>query len=424
MSGFRTRWSRSGGRALRIGLSMMRHGPRRVIGARRAFRRQLDALRSSPLFDADWYIRTYPDVAACQLDPAEHFLRHGMREARSPGPAFDGDDYLARYPDVARSGLHPLLHYLLHGQAEHRQHQAVLPAIVLAPRLPAHLAASLAVPFAAPLPVLDPPPRIAVLLHLYYVDLAEEFLEFLNHIPGPADLFVTTTSEAHRATLLAVFAGWRRGAVQVLLVPNRGRDIAPKIVALAGVNRAYDLCLHVHGKKSVHWQHGDAWRRYLLDTLLGSEGTVRSILAAFVATPDLGMVFPRVWGPLEGAINWGYEFERARALAQRMGIVITPDAPLEFPAGSMFWVRGAALGPLLQLGLSHQDFPVEDGLIHGSLAHAIERLFLHVCEAAGYRWVSIAPDRADTGDLIRIASAEDVSALLDRRGHPLLLPSR
>ena len=35
-------------------------------------------------FDADWYVATYPDVAVSNLDPALHFIRHGLDEGRSP----------------------------------------------------------------------------------------------------------------------------------------------------------------------------------------------------------------------------------------------------------------------------------------------------------------------------------------------------
>ena len=87
----------------------------------------------------------------------------------------------------------------------------------------------------------------------------------------------------------------------------------------------------------------------------------------------------------------------------------------------MFWARPAALRPLLTCGLTLEDFPEEDGLPHGSLAHAIERLFLHVCEAAGYRWISVSRDDDGAGELIHIRDASELPAILDGRGYPLLV---
>jgi glycosyltransferase involved in cell wall biosynthesis len=77
-------------------------------------------LRDSGLFDGIWHCQTYPDIAASDIDPAEHFYAYGWREGRRPNPYFDTDWYLRRNPDVAEAGINPLLHYILAGEAEGR----------------------------------------------------------------------------------------------------------------------------------------------------------------------------------------------------------------------------------------------------------------------------------------------------------------
>src|SRR4051794_24828825 len=72
-----------------------------------------------------------------------------------------------------------------------------------------------------------------------------------------------------------------------------------------------------------------------------------------------------------------------------MGFPLPQAAPLDFPSGSMFWARSAALRPLLDLHLSFDDFPAEAGQTDGTLAHAIERLYFLVCEQAGFDWLKI-----------------------------------
>ncbi len=77
------------------------------------------------LFDAGYYLRQNPDVAAAGADPYQHFMYYGWREGRDPSLLFSVSKYLAANPDVGRAGLNPLIHYEFYGQAEGR---AALPA--------------------------------------------------------------------------------------------------------------------------------------------------------------------------------------------------------------------------------------------------------------------------------------------------------
>jgi len=80
----------------------------------------IELIEGCKLFDAAWYLRTYPDVAEGGEWPALHYLHHGGSEGRWAGPRFDSGFYLARYPDVRDSGVNPLVHYLQRGREEGR----------------------------------------------------------------------------------------------------------------------------------------------------------------------------------------------------------------------------------------------------------------------------------------------------------------
>lgn len=83
---------------------------------RRVVRRKKD----NPLFDGDFYLAAYPDVAESGVDPYWHYLAHGAGEGRNPNPMFETRYYLERYPDIAENGVNPLVHYFEHGAAELR----------------------------------------------------------------------------------------------------------------------------------------------------------------------------------------------------------------------------------------------------------------------------------------------------------------
>ncbi len=82
--------------------------------------RAIRVIGRSGLFDAAWYLETYPDVAARKVDPVRHYVRHGAREGRNPNRLFNSSWYMAENPAVAESGVNPLVHYVLQGAAEGR----------------------------------------------------------------------------------------------------------------------------------------------------------------------------------------------------------------------------------------------------------------------------------------------------------------
>jgi GT2 family glycosyltransferase/glycosyltransferase involved in cell wall biosynthesis len=69
-------------------------------------------IHKSGLFDADYYLTGYKDVAESGMDPLLHFTLHGAYEGRYPGPTFDMQLYCASYPELVASGVNPVIHFL------------------------------------------------------------------------------------------------------------------------------------------------------------------------------------------------------------------------------------------------------------------------------------------------------------------------
>lgn len=81
----------------------------------------VELVRTSNLFDMEWYVEQYPDVALQNFDPVLHYLWIGADLGRSPSPRFDGPTYLRLNEDVAAAGVNPLVHYLRYGVQEGRE---------------------------------------------------------------------------------------------------------------------------------------------------------------------------------------------------------------------------------------------------------------------------------------------------------------
>jgi GT2 family glycosyltransferase len=249
---------------------------------------------------------------------------------------------------------------------------------------------SFAVPLSYTPNPLPQPSTIAVICHIFYPELIDEIREYLDNIPFGADLFLSTDSLEKHDVIEQGFAGWDRGQVRIRMTPNRGRDLAPKLVGFGDVHERYEYILYLHSKISRHNKKLAMWRGFLLENLLGSREIVYSVFEVFSRQPRLGIVFPQHYEYIRHWLDWGGNYALAQALAARFGIALSPQQTLDFPSGSMFWARTEALRPLLDLELSFSDFPPETGQTDGTLGHAIERLFLFACERAGFSWLKVA----------------------------------
>ena len=65
--------------------------------------------------------------------------------------------------------------------------------------------------------------------------------------------------------------------------------------------------------------------------------------------------------------------------------IILPISHIVFPVGNMFWDRVDAILPFFT-NIQMSDFPKERGQVDGTIAHAIERLWVYVAEYNGYTY--------------------------------------
>lgn len=270
------------------------------------------------------------------------------------------------------------------------------------------------VPFAAI--ELEPPaiPRILAIIHGYYVDIAVDILTDIVNVDIPVRILVTTDNDKKARVIEAELD--QLGLVgEVLVCPNRGRDVAPFLIEGNRLLDDAEILLHLHTKKSPHDSIYAGWGSYLRKNLIGSRETVLSILKVFEKS-NAGLIFSDHFEEVVGLRNWGFDYRHARALLERLGIHIDSDTTLEFPTSTMFWARRDALELLFKAGLSYEDFEQEAGQVDGTLAHAIERSLVYIAQSAGFSYTKVTttdePSEADA-PLLRL-SAGELSYALDR----------
>ena len=276
---------------------------------------------------------------------------------------------------------------------------------------------ALALPFGWLPKAYGVPRRVAAIIHIYYEEIAYEILAYANNFPRGTDLFLSTDTELKASRIASIFEAYKFGRVTIRIVPNRGRDIAPKLVGYRDVYEKYEYVLHLHSKKSVHNSKLGSWRTYLYETLSGSPAHVWDILEVFDRAPRVGMIFPQHYEYIRRWIAWDGNYGECRRLAARLHYELFEGHPLDFPSGSMFWARSAALRPLLDLQLTLEDFQIESGQEDNTMAHAIERLYAIVCELSGHDWIKIARPEflADQGGLVNVETPAELETFLEMK---------
>ncbi len=231
-------------------------------------------------------------------------------------------------------------------------------------------------------------PKIAIVVHCFYVEQLEAIIGFLENIPHESDLYVSSVAEISLAVRALLEKAFPKKKTAFRTVQNRGFDIASFVCEFRDVYPAYDLVLKIHTKKSSQTSWLKEWGSYLLENVAGTPATVSLILKMFAEDKALGLVYPEIIPPLKQVLmkdpwqeNWGI----CQKLASQLGILIRKEMSLDFPAGSMFWFRPKALELLFKLGLMPDDFPGGSSIRrNGTLAHAVERMLVLIVGKAGF----------------------------------------
>jgi lipopolysaccharide biosynthesis protein len=305
----------------------------------------------------------------------ERKLPSAERLLRRPCPGFHPQIYAYAHAGTYDTALiNPLAHFIRSGRPDGPWRHDVI-----TPTSPSRLQQERSIPAAA------------LHAHFHYPELAQDLFRKIAPRGPRCDLLLSTDDGDKARKLRDAASGYGRGEVRIRVVPNRGRDIGAFLTGFADdIVTRYQIIGHAHGKRSLHAGgtdpfFGERWREFLWQNLIGDLHPMMDIVLARMADDEtLGIVFP------EDPYLRGWDDNRATAegLAARMGMMSPLPPYIDFPAGTMFWARTAALKPLFDLGLGWEDYPREPAAQDGTILNAIERLLPSVVRHAGYRFAT------------------------------------
>jgi len=233
--------------------------------------------------------------------------------------------------------------------------------------------------------------KICVQVHLYDIELIDEIIININNIPFLFCCYISTDTDEKQNIIYREFTKNCKNAhkIYVKRFDNRGRDVAPFIEQMENEIDKYEIILHIHSKKSrANDEYRDKWRKYLFKHLLGSTENIYRIFGEFIKNKKLGLIFPKSFSPIKSWLIWGGDVEQGKNNVQNFLKRIDSEMELgdkpEFAAGDMFWARTKAIRKAFCSGIKQEDFPIENGQIDMTLAHAVERSWVYIAQHEGY----------------------------------------
>ena len=242
--------------------------------------------------------------------------------------------------------------------------------------------------------------KIAIQIHMFYLETLDETIENLNKIPFNFDCYISTDTEEKAEYIKSEFSSrcnCKKLTVEVF--ENRGRDVAPFIAQMSSCIDEYDYIGHIHSKKTVKADHGNDWREYIFHNMFGSEDYVRTLFKSMEDDSKLGIVFPVTFSPLEYQAEWGGNLKLVEGLLSLLDVnTQLPQSPV-FPVGNMFWAKTEAVRQMFKIGLGFDDFPKEAGQVNQTIAHAIERSWVYLAKEYGYHHKTVFNNIYDITEL-------------------------
>lgn len=323
------------------------------------------------IFDHSYYSTQAETAFLSRRDAIFDYLKRGWRKGYDPCRFFSTRFYLG-YQDIAASGICPLVHYLEHGMNERRSTADPFKTMYRAADL-------VSTDHADKTTTTDP--SIGVFIHLFYPELSDLIISYLNNIPYRYSLHISTRPES-TSRVKELFESKCRlcNRVYVDSFPNIGRDVAPFLCGFGSEVEKYKVILKLHSKRSPHEKLLSNWLEHILDNLLGSPDIIKTLISQ-LTSEDTKLIYPIETLEIMYGISkdscWGHNdqnYKYAQPILEKWNVKSERNEKFVFPAGTMFWCQAEILKPLVDLGLSFSDFDEEGGQIDGTLAHAIERL--------------------------------------------------
>ncbi len=362
-----------------------------IIKTKYLYHKDLKTIYKSGLFDKGFYLKFYPDILNFPRGALLHYVLYGAKEGRKPNLFFDPLWYTNTYK--YSSDRIPLVHYIDEGEKK-----GFKPCPTFDPKwytqeykLKRQSALKHFLKIGLPKRYLPNKYylqkslnnndknilKVAVIIHAYHLEMIPAILSRVTNTTLNFNLIFTVSPEREESlrNLLSDMCIFK---YKLIAQPDKGYDIAPFVQLLPKLKiEGYNIICKLHTKKSDD-EIGKLWFKLLIDSIFGSEDTVKRIIAKFESERDLGLV-----GGIDAYKSAQKLMYGNTPFVEKILSTTSINYDLKndwgFFAGTMFWANLDIFKPLMNNkklnDLILEESHSETTGASASLFHAIERFF-------------------------------------------------
>lgn len=240
----------------------------------------------------------------------------------------------------------------------------------------------------------ESPIKIALFIHIYYLDLWQEYKEILGQFPFEFNLYVNIVDQEGYIPVLNDIKHKYPDST-IIVSTNKGLDSGGQL-------RLYDILLKnnsgekyivfLHTKKSLHNKNkkfGYDWRRKLQEVVRPDNAMVSYRILE--GSSNVGMIGSKRYHTVHPNDVWWYDKNKESFEAYLSELNLPVSNEYEFIAGTMFWIRTEVLSlffadkNIMEIINGFEDGYSDDGY----KAHFFERIYGIIVKHYGYKLISI-----------------------------------
>jgi rhamnosyltransferase len=230
---------------------------------------------------------------------------------------------------------------------------------------------------------------IAIILHLYYTDLWEEFKVQLLQLDNNFDLYISLTNGNKNIEddIKNSFPN-----AKIFWFDNRGLDIGPFFHTLKYFienNLNYQYLIKLHSKKSINSvgeNRGASWRIELVQSLIGSNETLKRNISSFEDDKNINVGGNPNYFYRDGSLDW------LRDELYNLRLIKDLDNSSYFDnmliiSGTMFMVRYKVYKEFFTISdIDRILSQLTDGYVRDKkIEHKLERILSYIPQLNGFK---------------------------------------